>query len=146
NDGGLLDRLKRKWWGKTKTCKIGNKVRDLGFEHTFTAFLPLVAGAIISSLTLFIEYKFHKSNDSSYQNDAVKKSEVSSKDDNSDVSACLVTCGVNRRNSQESVGCLDNCLRRTKSVDNTEESHKIDKNYCYNEVKDKNDYYNTEKG
>ncbi|KAK4326215.1 hypothetical protein Pmani_003249 [Petrolisthes manimaculis] len=54
SDGGLLDRMKRHWWGRKTPCQ-DESFTDLDFTHTATAFIILLGGSILALFFLILE-------------------------------------------------------------------------------------------
>ncbi|KAK3886329.1 hypothetical protein Pcinc_009505 [Petrolisthes cinctipes] len=54
SDGGLLDRMKRHWWGRETPCE-DESFTDLDFTHTATAFIILLGGSILALFFLILE-------------------------------------------------------------------------------------------
>ncbi|XP_042234043.1 glutamate receptor ionotropic, kainate 2-like [Homarus americanus] len=59
-DGGVLDRLERRWWGRKIPCEDPEPFTHLDFTHTVTAFLILLIGFILASFFLIIEKVYKK--------------------------------------------------------------------------------------
>ncbi|XP_050732400.1 glutamate receptor ionotropic, kainate 4-like isoform X2 [Eriocheir sinensis] len=54
-DGGLLDRMRRQWWGQGLPCEEPSAFTELDFTHTVTAFVILLSGIICSLIFLIVE-------------------------------------------------------------------------------------------
>lgn len=54
SDGGLLNRMRRHWWGRKTPCE-DDSFTDLDFTHTATAFIILLGGSILALVFLFLE-------------------------------------------------------------------------------------------
>lgn len=55
SDSGVLDRLSKKWWGRGAPCEDPTNFTELGFFQTATAFLILLVGLVMASLSLVTE-------------------------------------------------------------------------------------------
>ena len=60
DDGGILDRLRRPWFGNDIPCEEPSAFTELDFTHTVTAFVILLLGAVSSVLLLFLEKWYAK--------------------------------------------------------------------------------------
>ncbi|KAG7163119.1 Glutamate receptor ionotropic, kainate 4-like 1 [Homarus americanus] len=60
SSGGLLDRMHQHWWGKSIPCEAPSPYTELGFSNILTAFMLLLAGAVISLLILMVELYFKR--------------------------------------------------------------------------------------
>lgn len=54
-DGGVLDRLQRRWWERGTPCEEPSPYTHLDFTHTITAFLVLLVGFAVALLLLGVE-------------------------------------------------------------------------------------------
>ncbi|CAL4135728.1 unnamed protein product [Meganyctiphanes norvegica] len=55
NTGGLLDRLKKLWWGQQSSCQVALPYKPLEINDIFTAFLVMAVAWIISITFLVLE-------------------------------------------------------------------------------------------
>ena len=55
NDGGVLDRLRRRWAGNNVPCEEPSPFTELDFTHTVTAFIILLLGIIFALVLACLE-------------------------------------------------------------------------------------------
>ncbi|XP_071524447.1 glutamate receptor ionotropic, kainate 2-like [Panulirus ornatus] len=53
--GGVIDRLRRRWWGVAIPCEERMPFTELDFTHTVTAFLVLLTGIILAIVFFMME-------------------------------------------------------------------------------------------